>query len=147
MAKKYLSKGTTLAWMTGTPTPVFTTIAQRVSLEGPSAELAFAKTTDLDSTFVEKRPTIPDLGTMGGTLYFDPDDVNQAALRAQVTAPPAVAQQFKLVYPTGDTTLPCDVFNGYVKSFTPTNIEREGYLQAKFEIELTDVMTHTTGTP
>lgn len=145
MASKIRAKGTTLQIkLTGT----FTTIGQRVSLNPPDVQVKIVETTDLDSTYVEKKPSIPDLGKLSGTLFYDPADSTHAAMRARVVAPPAAIDEFKLNW-TGDgnTTPASETVKGWLTKFTPTNVEREGYVQAEFEIDLSDSYTFAAGTP
>lgn len=125
----------------------FTTIGQRVSLDGPDAQLGIRNPTHLDSSYVAKRPTLPDLGKMSGKLLFDPNDTVHPVMRAKVFSPPAAPDDFKLIFADGFTTPASEVFKGYVTKFTPTGIEVEANLEADFEIEITDSYTFTAGTP
>ena len=125
----------------------FTTIGQRVSLEGPSSKLGIRNPTHLDSTYVAKRPTIPDLGQIKGKLWYDPNDAVHGPLRAKVYSPPTAPDLWKLIYADGDTTPSYDAFSGYLTEFSVTGMEVEGTLEADFTIELTDQYAFTAGTP
>ena len=125
----------------------YTTLGQRVSLEGVDPELKIRDVTNLDSLSTKKRPGIPDLGKMSGKLYYDPNDATHIYVRARVTSPPAVPDLWKMIYPDGSSAPANDAFSGYVTKFKPTGIEVNGTLEADFEIDVTDNLTITAGDP
>lgn len=143
-AKSHGSAGTLLAIKISS---TFTTIGLRVELKGPASSLEMRKVTHLDSTSVEKAPAIPDLGTLSGTIYFDPDDTTHILCRARVLTPPATPDEFKLTYPTEDTTKPFDDFFGYFAKFEVNPGTVMDTRTADFEIEITTSLTATPGTP
>lgn len=125
----------------------FTDIAYRVNVEPPSPEPQFEKSTHLDSDYVEKVPVIVDLGKVSMTAFFDPNTTLTNTLRGEALTPPTAAREFKVIYPDGLTTPASDTFSGYIAKFEPTGIERDKLLQFKLEIECTDAMAFTAGTP
>ena len=144
MANFVPGKGTLLKMkISGT----FTAIANRVEIEGPDAELGIRKTTNLDSTFEGKRPTVPDLGQVTMTVFYDPNDSAHGTARARVFSPPSAPDLFEIIWADGDTTPSQDAFSGYITKWTPTGIKVDDTLQAKVTIELTDAYTFTAGTP
>lgn len=143
MAKKLKTKGTLLQKQIAT---VYTTIAQRVKLDGPDASMGDTELTDLDSTMVQTGPTLVDPGTFSGTLWYDPNETTHIMMTTDLLA--GTSNQYKLVYPDGDTT-PANVpFTGFVSKFKPTGMESKGYLQAEFEIRCDgSSLSYVPGTP
>ena len=132
-------KGTLLQYGSGSPTLVYTTIAQRVSIDGPEIEVGTADTTTLDSSTKTSRPTIPDGGELSGTLFFDPQDPTHLFLYALLSSP--AITPFQLIFnDVGPTTW---AFNGILTKFKPNGMEVESNLGADFTIKLNGVPTHT----
>jgi hypothetical protein len=129
-------KGTLLK---ATIATVLTTIAQRVSLDGPELTVGKAETTHLDSSAKTKRPTISDSGAISGTLWYDPQDPTHKFLFGLYTTPALVV--FNLVYPDADGTV--DAFTGFLTKLKGTGMEVEGNLEAEFEIEISGLVTRT----
>ena len=123
----------------------FTTIGQRVSIEGPDAELGIRDTTHLDSQYKGKRPTLPDLGKISLKVFYDPNDTTHQTARAKVFTPPSTPDLFQLAYADGLGTNAIDAFSGYIKKWTPNGMEVEETLGADVEIEITDAYTFTAG--
>lgn len=117
----------------------YTTVAQNVSLDGPDSEVGTRDTTHLLSTAKTFAPTIPDGGTVSGTLLYDPRDTTHDALFGLIWAP--AVSLWKLTFAdTGQTTF---AFNGILTKLTPTGIEVEANLEASFEIKVSGVITET----
>lgn len=154
MAKKggYSGLGTLLELGTGTTVSGVTTytyaaLGEVVSVEGPDPVLGMRDTTVLSSTSKGKRPTLPDLGKCKFMIHYDPDDAVHFLLQGKVITPPPVPDSFKLVFPTGDTTPPNEVFEGYVVSFKKKGMTEKDTIEADVEIDITDLFTPTAGTP
>jgi hypothetical protein len=129
-------------------TSTFTTIGLRAEIGGMEPELKTRDVTHLDSTYVTKRATLPDLGKLSFKLWFDPNDtVTHTVLRAKIYTPPAAPDEWKLIYNDGDTTPANDDFKGILTKFTVTPGGPMDTVTADCEIELTDLFTPTAGTP
>ncbi|SIO60136.1 hypothetical protein SAMN05444166_6280 [Singulisphaera sp. GP187] len=109
-----------------------TTIAQRVSLDGPEMEVGTAETTNLDSAKKTYRPTIADGGSMSGTLQYDPHDPTHLFLFGLWDNP--LLATFQLVFADADATTA--TFDGVLTKLKPTGMEVEGNLEAEFEIKV-----------
>ncbi len=129
-------KGTLLK---ATISTVLTTIAQRVSIDGPEWTVGTAETTNLDSANKTYRPTLPDPGKVTGTLEFDPQDPTHLFLIGCMTTPVVVV--WNLVFEDADNTV--FSFSGFLTKLKPTGMEVESNLEAEFEIQLTGAITHT----
>lgn len=114
----------------------YTTIAQRVSIQGPGLKVPTVDTTHLDSPAREKRPTLPDPGSLKMQVEFDPTDPTHKAMFDLIFTP--VVAQWKLVFtdsaPTGWA------FDGILTGFEPGGMTVDGNLTADVEIEVTGVV-------
>lgn len=111
---------------------VLTTVAQRVSIDGPELEVGTAETTNLDSAKKTYRPTISDPGTLSGTLQYDPHDPTHLYLFGLWDTP--VLAEWQLVF--ADTDATTADFDGVLTKLKPTGMEVDGNLEAEFEIKL-----------
>lgn len=121
---------------------VLTTVANRVSLDGPSMEMGTAETTTLDSTVKTFRPTILDNGEISGSLYFDPQDPTHVAVKALLTASPPAAAVWNLIFADG-THLTTYSFSGILTKLEPNGMEVESNLGADFSIKVSGAITET----
>jgi hypothetical protein len=147
MASKLPGKGTQLL-MSIASASAYVAVAQRVELKAPSVKVGIRKTTDLDSTYEDKEATIPDLGQLAGTLFYDPNDTMHALFRSRVVTPlgPGVADLFKIIYADSHATSSAqEVVKGILTEFTPTGIKYDDTLQAEFTIELSKSYSFTAG--
>lgn len=129
------AKGTLLK---ATISSVLTTVAQRLSLDGPSMEVGQAETTDLDSgAWKTYRPTIADGGEVSGTLLYDPADTTHAFLFTQIGAPTVIV--WNIVF--ADAAPTTFSFSGFLTKLAPTGIEVEANLEAEFAIKVTGAVT------
>jgi len=136
MANKIKALGTLLqVSISGT----YTTIAQRASIEPAAVEIDMKETTELDSTFVERRPTLPDPGDLMVKVWLDPNDVGHKYLRDSNAAASSTAESFKLIFPSSPTSTA--TFAGYVQSYKPGGIDPKGYLEADIKIQLSGPIT------
>ncbi|GAC1475644.1 MAG: hypothetical protein NVSMB9_28530 [Isosphaeraceae bacterium] len=126
---------------------IFTTIGERVELDGPDTTLGIRDTTHLDSPYKAKRPTITDLGKLSGKCFFDPNDLTtHTIVRNKVFAAPSAPDLYQLVYNDSKTTTHAtDAFSGFLVKFKPTGMKVDDSLQFEFELELTDAFTATQG--
>jgi hypothetical protein len=125
-----------------TITSVLTTVAQRVSIDGPEMSVGTAETTNLDSTWKTFRPTLPDGGTLSGTLQYDPKDASHAFLFTLISSPSQTGNVMNLVFKDGTIA----AFTGILTKLKPTGMEVEGNLEAEFEIKVTGDIVITPGT-
>jgi hypothetical protein len=132
MATKTKGLGTILqAKISGT----FTTIGQRMEIDGPDNSVGTKETTDLDSLAVERRATLPDGGELSIKVWFDPNDSTHATLAGWVSSPPAVTPSWKLIFPTTPTkSYP---FDGVLTGFKPGGMTPDGYITADLKIAIT----------
>ena len=119
---------------------VYTTVGQRVSLEGPEMEVGKADTTHLDSTNKTSRPTIADPGEMSGKLWYDPQDTVHKLL-FNLIGTPTNTEQFKLTFADASPTV--WTFDAWLSKFKPTGMEVESNLEADFTLQLIDIPTST----
>jgi len=127
---KVPGKGTTLSHGIAT---VFTVIAQRASIDGPDAKVGSQKTTDLDSTVEEYRPTLPDPGELSMSLWWDPSQATHELLTTLWTTP--TIEAWKVTYANALPSV-C-TFNGFLVGFKPGGMTPDGYLTAEVKIQLT----------
>jgi hypothetical protein len=114
-----------------------TTIASRVSIDGPDGSVGVKETTDLDSTAVERRPLLPDGGDLSMQVFLDPDDATHTFLAGLWTAPPPLPIAWKLIFPT--TTPHSGTFNGILTGYKPGGMATDGYLTCDIKISLSGV--------
>lgn len=134
----YSGEGITLAYSTdGTN---FTTIAQRVSISGPSWTVAEIETTHLDSIAKEFIPSqIPESGTLDVSIEYDADSTTHSALTTLMGTPDLRYWQLALDNDSaGDTTWTAQ---GFLTGFQPNGMEVEGVLMADCSIRLTGGIT------
>jgi hypothetical protein len=138
MATKVKALGTLLqVQISGT----YTTIVQRASIDAPTVEITMQETTDLDSTFVERRPTLPDPTELGLSVWLDPNDTTHKYLRDSNAAASSTAETFKLIFPSSPTVTA--TFQGFVQSYKPGAIDPKNYLTAEVKIQLSGPITWT----
>jgi hypothetical protein len=140
---KVPGKGTALQ-TGGVAGTTFTTITQRVSIEGPGREVGGANVTDLDSACVEERPTIPDNGDVTLKLWFDPEDTAHKALEAKIDAP--VIEYWRIVFNNGTASRPGRKFQGWASGWQSSGMVVDGYIEAELKIRVTSNPTVETVT-
>lgn len=113
------------------------TIAQRVSISGPSRQVGTVETTNLDSTTKTYRPTILDNGELSLDIEFDPDDATHISLEDLMTTP--AVSTWALVF--ADATPSTYSFSGILTGFEIGGMEVEGNLTASLTIKLTGAIT------
>ena len=126
------AKGTLFKHGTPYSSPVYTTVAQIVSLDGPEREVGTRETTIITSTVKTYAPTIPDNGEVTGKLLYDPKGTTHAVLETLIATPSLEKWEFLLPDTTG-TTL---AFDGILTKFAPTGLEVEANLEADFTVKV-----------
>lgn len=119
------------------PPETFTTIAQRVSIDGPEMSVGTADTTHLDSTAKTHRITIPDNGELELTIYYDPKDTTHQFCTGLMITP--TQKNWQLVFSEGSIYQ----FNGTLTKWKPTGMEVESNLEAEATIKVNGVVTIT----
>lgn len=139
MSKAFAPRGTQLQHGVGSPTPVFTTIAEvlKIDVTGSKADVPDVTNMDSPTAYREFLATLLDAGDISFECNFVPGDTTQHTLEsdfdAQVNAP------YKIVLPNslGDAT-----FNGFVVSRDfALPIDKQGTRTLK--IKITGAMTTT----
>ena len=144
MASKLPGKGTTLSIYISSASS-YQPIASRVKITGPKPKLGIRKVTTLDSTYEDKRPSIPDLGQVNFSLFYDPNDATHILVRDKLYTPPSTPNMFKLALVDGMTTPANEVFEGFITEWERNGMEVEGTLGADVVIELTDSNARNAG--
>lgn len=133
--------GTKLQQGDGATTEVFTTIAQRVTIEGPSTEIGKIDKTHLDSLAKEYRRSLPDPGELTLKLWYDPGHATHTLITTQIANNADTAHNFKLQFSDGTIY----AFAGYWSKFAPTGMAVEENLGADVTLQLTGPITITPG--
>lgn len=129
-------KGTTLK-LTISATP--TTVAQVVSISGPTVEMGVSETTHLGSTWRTFIPNILDAGELTFTIEYDSADSTHAAIWSQMTAGTEAVWLITLA-DTGTTTIG---FNGPITGFSIDEIAVDGVVTASISAKITGAVTIT----
>lgn len=130
---KVPGKGTLLQHGVGTGPTVYTTIVQRMSIDGPDSKVGTQKTTDLDSTAEEYRPTLPDGGELGMSLWYDPAAATHQILTDLLNTP--TVDLWKIIW--ADTGLSVITFSAILTGFKPGGMDPDGYLTAEAKFQVT----------
>lgn len=137
MSKVY-SKGTLLKVETASST--FTTIAHRVSIDGPQSTVTEVDVVDLDSVIVETLPGLPDPGSVSFTCWMHDGADTAQDLMFTLSQTPAI-KNWQLIFPlTAAVTL---AFAGYVTAWSPTGLEANNYAQFSCTVRITSTITRT----
>lgn len=128
------AKGTLLQHgVAGTPV-TYTTIANRVSIDGPEITIEEIDATDLDSEVMETEPGLPDPGSISMTINYRPTDATHQLLYDLAFTP--TVELWQLVFKDG-TKYP---FSGWLSKFSPGGAEVNGKITAEIEIRVTGVI-------
>lgn len=120
----------------GTPTEVFTKIAEVVSMKGPGGNAKVIDVTSLDSAAVEKLMGLPDEGQITFGCNLIPADAMQVGLRADRAA--RTKRNFKI---TLTDALPTHLtFAAYVSGFS-INAQSNDHVTADVTLEITGPVT------
>lgn len=125
-------------------------VGEVVSLNGPSYSKTMIETTHLGLTSANHFRTmmqgINDAGEVIATYNYDPDDVGQAIIMADIASDVGSALlAFILTLndgSIGDTTFG---FNGIITSFGLTGIEVDGIVQAEITIDISGKPAYSVG--
>jgi hypothetical protein len=118
---------------------VLTTIAGRVSIDGPDSSVGVKETTDLDSTAVERRPLLPDGGDLSAQVWLDPSEPTHSFLAGLQATPPPLPVAWKLLFNTSPSH--SGAFNGILTQYKPGGMTADGYLTADIKISLSGIVT------
>ena len=125
-------KGTVLAYGTPYASPVYTTVAQVVSFDGPDSEMGTRTTTHLGSTAKTYAASIFEGGTLSGEGLFDPAGTNHAAMLALLAA--GTLSKWKITFTNATpSTL---VVDGVLTKFNGSGFNVDDSVGYKFEIKL-----------
>ena len=116
----------------------YTDIGQVLSIDGPSSEVGQAKTTNLASTWQEWRPTLPDGGTVGFDVQYDPTDTGTHSFLKTIAATPA-KYHWKVTYPTTPETT--DSFRAFLTKLGRSASGAEENLEASCELKVDGPIT------
>jgi len=132
-------EGTVLKLETAPST--FTTIAQVVSISGPTSKIAAVETTHLATTggHTFRPATLPDNGSVTFTIYYEPAATTHAALTTLRDTP--AEKNWKLIFT--DSGAAEYAFAGFVTGFSVTGMTQEENVQAEVEIKITGAITLT----
>ena len=108
------SQGTVLKVGNDASPEVFTAIGEIKEIGGPSGSAPVIDVSNLSSTKREKIMGLPDEGQVSMSLNYDPDDVQQTALRTARTN--RTAKNFKIE--TSDSPVDTISFVAYVLEFS-----------------------------
>lgn len=138
-------KGTLLQHgVAGTPV-TYTTIAQRVEIDGPESEMGTRDTTDLDSPAKEYGSTIYDTGELSLTINWDPGDTTHTLLTTLQQA--GTLELWQLVFTDtvteGVAAGSTFAFSGILTKFKPGGMTVEGTLTAEVTIKGSGLPTLT----
>lgn len=116
-----------------------TTVAQRVSIDGPDRKVGSKETTHLDSRAKEFRPTLPEAGPVSFQVWYDPSDPthDQMEIWAGMSPPPVV--NWKLIF--NSSPVKSYLFAGFLTGFKNGGMDPEGYLTADCEMMITGLIT------
>lgn len=123
----------------GSPTEVFTAIAQITEISGPDGEVVVAETTNLSSTAKAFRPVIIDEGELTFTIQYDPRGASHTILDGYYRAIPPATHHFKLTFISGSIL----AFTASITKLSPQNMTVEGNLEASMSLKLTGIATLT----
>ncbi len=129
-------KGTLLQHGVGTSPVVWTTVAQRVEIDGPDGEFGTRDTSHLDSVAKTKGGTILDPGDTSMTILYDPGETTHTLLQTLYLA--GTVEQWQLVHTdvitSGVAAGSTLAFSGILNKFKPTGMKIEDNLQAECNI-------------
>lgn len=122
---------------------VYTTIANRVEISGPSPEMGEFDITDLDSTVVETAATLLDAGELSLKIWYDPNGATHTRITTDLLA--GTERNYKLQFNDGNTTKANAVFEAFVKAFEPNGMKSQEYVGADVTLRLTGTITYNAG--
>jgi hypothetical protein len=136
--------GTSLQIGSAPVSPVYSTIAHRVSIDGPDTKVGTAEQTHLDSVAKEFRPTLPEGGDVSMTIWYDPNSSGHETLTGLVTTPAVLP--FRLVFADGKTVANAMItFSAMLTNFKVHGMDEEGNLSADVTFKITGLPVYTAG--
>lgn len=125
----------------------FSTVAQRISIDGPGKSADAIDATDLDSLVMEKRPGLADPGELTLRIYFDPELTGHTDIEADADYP--AVRYWKIAFNKGTgsgTTWPARVFPAFVSGFNTTGMVVDGLVEAEIKLTVTGLAVSSTYT-
>jgi hypothetical protein len=122
---------------------VYTTIANRVEISGPSAEMGEFDVSDLDSSVLQTVATMLDPGELTMKVWYDPNLAGHIQLNTDLAA--GTVRNYKLKYADGLTTNAQAVFPAFVKKFERNGMKLLEYVGADLVLRVTGTITNTAG--
>lgn len=125
-----------------TPGPeTFTEVAEVVGLTPPSAAFGEVQTTHLNTpgAMHTYRPTLADPGEVSLTINYAPGGEDDEAIRATLDRK---TRNWEIEYPNTARTQ----FRGFTKSWTPSEVELEGLMQAVVVIRVSGAPAYVAPT-
>lgn len=123
----------------GSPTEVFTAIAQVTEIAGPNGEVVTAETTNLASTAKTFRGVIFDGGEVTFTIQYDPRGASHTILDGFYAAVPPAQHNFQLIF----QSLSKAAFAAIITKLNPTGMTVDGNLEAECSLKVTGPVTIT----
>lgn len=136
MAGAFVGKGSSLQLDVGGE---YTTIADVVSISGPSQTVGTVETTDLASSAKEYLPTILDAGEITATINYDPGTATHANLSDLLSSP--AVKGWKIIFSNTDGSV--YAFNGILTGFSVSGVAVEEIVTAEISIKLSGAVTIT----
>jgi hypothetical protein len=119
------------------PTHAYTTIAQIETITPPTIAQGEKDNTAITDTTKIPAPTIPDCGEISLKIQYDPLDTTHLLLHTLLYS--GAADPWRMIY--NDAPIQAnrsnDAFTGWVKSFTPGEMNTDGNVEAEITIRLT----------
>ena len=123
---------------------LFVTVAYVTSIRDlRSGTAAEEDVSDLSSAAVEVMFHLPDNGSMGLDLLFDPADAGQARLAVLQSTVPIPLASFRVISPTPAYYWD---FDGYVSTF-PFTLATQAAKRGTVTVRISGAITETPGTP
>jgi hypothetical protein len=127
------TQGTIIAHLKTGPS-TYEPIGEVISFDGPGGKAAIIDITNLQSTFKEKLPGLPDEGAFSMTANFSGSDLGQQALQAARTAQSPV--QMKITFVDTSTA----TFSAYVMEFKISG-KADSKVEIAIPLEITGAVT------
>ncbi len=116
---------------------IYTTIAQRVEISGPSMTVETTDATHLDSSAREHVSTITDFGEISLTAHYDPDNSTHSSLTDLISTPETKNWKLHLM----DDTNTIYTFAGILTGFEVGGMTVDGLVSASISIKISGAVT------
>ena len=130
------------AILSATVATVLTPIAQVTEITGPEVTVGTTETTNLASLFKEWRAQLPDGGTVGFTIQYDPAGATHTQIASWVNLWPQQLVPWEITFPTiGGTNKAA--FSAFVTKFAVKGMNEDDNLEADCELKISGPVTWT----